>query len=195
VASIRCGNCRGTHESTAEIRACYAAPPAEVIPMATERQVGYLQSLLDSRVKSDLLPDDLDPTTLTKREASEAIDILLKQAYKPKRGWIPDDLPDGRYAILHPETQQPYFYRVATGKESGKRRCQRMVGAPGDFRYLSIRESEIKAVMDMIKQDPATHSQMFGILVGACGVCGSPLTDPDSIERGIGPICARKMEW
>jgi hypothetical protein len=29
---------------------------------------------------------------------------------------------------------------------------------------------------------------------GACGRCGRPLTDPISIERGIGPDCLSKME-
>jgi hypothetical protein len=28
---------------------------------------------------------------------------------------------------------------------------------------------------------------------GSCGYCGRPLTDAESIERGIGPICAGKM--
>lgn len=29
---------------------------------------------------------------------------------------------------------------------------------------------------------------------GACGRCGRPLTDPESIARGIGPECIKKME-
>jgi hypothetical protein len=28
--------------------------------------------------------------------------------------------------------------------------------------------------------------------MGACGRCGRPLTDPESIQRGLGPICASK---
>ena len=28
---------------------------------------------------------------------------------------------------------------------------------------------------------------------GQCGKCGRPLTDPDSIARGIGPECIKKM--
>lgn len=33
----------------------------------------------------------------------------------------------------------------------------------------------------------------FGRLYGACMVCGRTLTDPESIERGIGPICAGRF--
>lgn len=32
----------------------------------------------------------------------------------------------------------------------------------------------------------------YGRRTGACGVCGRTLTDPASIEAGIGPVCARK---
>lgn len=28
---------------------------------------------------------------------------------------------------------------------------------------------------------------------GRCGRCGRPLTDPDSIKSGIGPVCREKM--
>ncbi len=33
----------------------------------------------------------------------------------------------------------------------------------------------------------------FGRLYGVCAHCSAPLTDPESIERGIGPVCARKF--
>lgn len=35
----------------------------------------------------------------------------------------------------------------------------------------------------------------FGDLYGVCFKCGATLTDPESIERGYGPICAAKMGW
>jgi hypothetical protein len=32
----------------------------------------------------------------------------------------------------------------------------------------------------------------YGYLMSSCSICGLPLTDPKSIERGIGPVCAGK---
>lgn len=29
--------------------------------------------------------------------------------------------------------------------------------------------------------------------IGRCGACGRALTTPDSVERGIGPVCAGRM--
>jgi len=33
----------------------------------------------------------------------------------------------------------------------------------------------------------------YGKLAGRCCSCGRELTDDDSIEAGIGPVCARKF--
>ena len=50
-------------------------------------------------------------------------------------------------------------------------------------------------VLDKIAVDPQAASVRYGHEIGACGVCGRTLTDSDSRERGIGPICAAKMGW
>lgn len=39
------------------------------------------------------------------------------------------------------------------------------------------------------------EAKQFGDLYGCCIRCGTVLTDEDSIERGIGPVCAAKMGW
>lgn len=41
--------------------------------------------------------------------------------------------------------------------------------------------------------DPLTAAKKYGKLSGRCCSCGRDLTDPDSIEAGIGPICAGKF--
>lgn len=42
-------------------------------------------------------------------------------------------------------------------------------------------------------QKGSLHPKMAFFHKGKCGVCGRPLTDPASIDRGIGPICAKGM--
>jgi hypothetical protein len=44
-----------------------------------------------------------------------------------------------------------------------------------------------------ILADPRAASAAYGRLVGRCGVCGRPLEDPESVERGIRPVCADKF--
>lgn len=43
--------------------------------------------------------------------------------------------------------------------------------------------------------DPLSAAIRYGKVSGECSCCGRELTDPRSIERGIGPICATKFGW
>ena len=43
-----------------------------------------------------------------------------------------------------------------------------------------------------IEADPERAAVLYGKASGNCSICGRDLTDPESIERGIGPICAGK---
>lgn len=47
----------------------------------------------------------------------------------------------------------------------------------------------IKAALDVIEADPVAALKAHGIATGSCGCCSRELTDPESIARGIGPIC------
>lgn len=33
----------------------------------------------------------------------------------------------------------------------------------------------------------------YGHLHGLCAICGKTLTDPESVQRGIGPVCAKRI--
>lgn len=48
-----------------------------------------------------------------------------------------------------------------------------------------IREQGVKLTLE--------EAASFGHLHGLCAVCGRTLTDPKSVERGIGPVCAGKL--
>ena len=54
---------------------------------------------------------------------------------------------------------------------------------------------EVKAVIMDAASDPLSAAIRYGKVSGSCSCCGRELTDPQSIERGIGPICATKFGW
>jgi hypothetical protein len=195
---IKCGHCGGYHATVDEVKACASATNVAVSePPITERQVSYLTDLVRTRV----IPDDMalikevDITGLTKRHASTAIEILSKQPKAQQGMVIPETIPDGRYAYKHEALNKIVFYRVVTSRDGTHRRVQKVLGSPGDFRYVNVQPGEASNFIDAIKDDPGFASQLFGHAVGACGICGSPLTDPESIRLGIGPICAKKYDW
>jgi len=46
-----------------------------------------------------------------------------------------------------------------------------------------------------VASDPKQAAIAYGQRFGSCAVCGRELTDGDSVDRGIGPICASKYGW
>lgn len=50
----------------------------------------------------------------------------------------------------------------------------------------------LKRIAGMTDDEVAAAMVLYGQEIGACGRCGSSLTDKDSRDRGIGPECARK---
>ena len=54
----------------------------------------------------------------------------------------------------------------------------------------TVRETVLVAA-----NDPISAAIRYGKVSGECSCCGRELTDPRSIERGIGPICADKFGW
>ena len=45
----------------------------------------------------------------------------------------------------------------------------------------------------LIASDPLSAAVAYGRETGCCSICARTLTDPVSVERGIGPICAEKF--
>jgi hypothetical protein len=54
---------------------------------------------------------------------------------------------------------------------------------------------DVKAIIMGAANDPLNAAIRYGKVSGSCSCCGRELTDPKSIEAGIGPICATKFGW
>ena len=46
-----------------------------------------------------------------------------------------------------------------------------------------------------VAADPASAAIAYGKRFGKCSVCARTLTDEESINRGIGPVCATRFGW
>lgn len=64
-----------------------------------------------------------------------------------------------------------------------------------DGRFVASRDCE-PGIADGVQAamvDPLASARYFGKFSGTCSCCGRELTDPASIEAGIGPVCAGKF--
>ena len=136
-------------------------------------------------------------------DAKAAISWLFRQpkvaGTAPAPSGIPtaEVVPAGRYAVATEDgaTNALAFYKVdrpTEGRWAGRVFVKLIVS--DDEQRLSFAAS--KAVLAKIAAVGAeAASAAYGHEIGACGVCSRTLTNDESRERGIGPICAEKMGW
>jgi hypothetical protein len=87
---------------------------------------------------------------------------------------------DGKNAgALYVKEGETYLGKIAGGKLFASRDCS------------SENQERILAVA----ADPEQAAVAYGKRFGQCSVCARELTNEDSINRGIGPICAERFGW
>lgn len=168
---------------------------------ASDKQMDYV---LDVLQKDRRLPveyqvrtrDDLE--RLERDEVSSLITMLKSFPLKNVEGKVTEwTMPAGRYA-LHWEKDGWSFYQVnkpITGRWKGYTFIVRLIGAPGDYRQVQMGRRDREEALAAIQEDPKAAAVDFGRETKTCFRCHSPLTDPDSIARSMGPICAGKVGW
>lgn len=63
----------------------------------------------------------------------------------------------------------------------------------GKFLCTSDCDAATTAKVSHLIADPLAAIKAHGIETGTCCMCGLELTDPESIARGIGPICMERL--
>jgi hypothetical protein len=68
------------------------------------------------------------------------------------------------------------------------------IGKVTDGRFFGTREAteEHKTALSVIAESPRDAAIRYGRRTGSCACCGRVLSNHQSIELGIGPICAEK---
>lgn len=112
-------------------------------------------------------------------------------------------LPEGRhyYAVLN-DSDEWTFLRI-TRTERGWTYVDQIVG--GGYEGFAERAQPrgrvnaqgqytgtFASLYRKVVEAPEEAMVAFGHHIGACGYCGRQLTDAESIELGIGPVCRRK---
>jgi len=161
---------------------------------ASGKQQDFLCSLLDGRVHdidAEATTDLMADRKLSKKAASALIDILLKCPRAPKPGAAPkvnaQDVAEGYYQ-LGADFVVVKFNRAGTNKYA--MRMATSDGANATWQYEA-------GLITKVARDgtPLTleAAKAFGKLYGVCCICARVLTNPVSIEAGIGPICGGRL--
>lgn len=73
------------------------------------------------------------------------------------------------------------YYGEDRGRKFGRQK-------PGEL-YYGEHADRLTAVL----ADPIAAAAQYGKVSGRCGICDKPLEVEDSVERGIGPVCYRRL--
>lgn len=79
-----------------------------------------------------------------------------------------------------------FLYVKNDGEYAGK------ISAEGKFFKIKEAPESVESELQAVAADPMGKLTEHGRVTGNCSCCGRELTRKDSIERGIGPICAEK---
>lgn len=102
-------------------------------------------------------------------------------------------VPSGRYAIGEGDSLRFYHINKHTeGRWAGYVFVEYQAGSET---WPLRNRLERERILVEIGKDPRAASIRYGHEIGACGVCGRTLTNPESIAAGIGPVCAGKAGW
>lgn len=153
---------------------------------ATEKQIAFINRLQEERViDSELMRISRDvwrAGSFTKEYASALIDEMMKSP-KAKAARQPI-VQAGIYE------NDGHLYRVYFGQQSGKMLVKSVELDEGvEYRYLGA------AARVLPKDARRLTVEEVGSLGKAwdhCLCCGRRLDDPESVDRGIGPVCAKR---
>ncbi len=164
---------------------------------ATPGQVDYLRSLWARKMKRETELDAVFEEKLSTFSFDTAKKMIdqLKQLADVVAPVVPQ-LAEGMYR--DPESGQ--VYKVQKSRESGKLYAKELVRLDEpvikrdkemthDFVFVSGAIMRIKPEWRMTLEEARTWGQE----TGTCCNCGALLTDPVSVEAGIGPKCAGRI--
>jgi hypothetical protein len=164
---------------------------------ASDKQMAFLRSLISQRDYYSLVEADRrkvdwinssDDHRPTSKGASELIETLKGTSYAPKSEQPKSvDLEMGMY-----RKADGTMYRVYQGRESGRMLAKRLVPDGNDgweFEYAGMAPRFVTADERMSLDE----AKAWGAQFGTCCVCAALLTDPESVARGIGPVCGSRV--
>lgn len=213
---IMCGNCKHHHPTVAQVRACHQGAPADKVsqsasqvvsqaasramygaqpePLASKRQRSFIHSLSSERgVDRGTVEDMLNG--LTMRQASAKIKELLAT---PKTTEVVEKItmpkvPEGHYSVIIDGETKFFKVEAPTDGQWAGRIFLKIQASDAEY---PVKNPTTKAqVLALIAANPKEAMLLYGRQLGHCGHCGRTLTNEESREYGIGPICRGKMGW
>jgi hypothetical protein len=175
--------------------------------MASTPQVDYVMDLLGRKEWPDTL-NRADVENMPRAQVSKLIDALKAAPDRPVAA--AEGLEAGMYII---DGDQPRYLRVYNGQRSGRLLVKELhfieehksseedisKGLPEtweewSYKYISSAAKFFRGRTDYRKMT-VEEAKQFGRTSHSCCRCARRLDVPESVDAGIGPVCAGKEGW
>jgi hypothetical protein len=199
----------GSYEETGHAIAAAQRPVGSVAPVsrvfidqATDKAIKYLADLwLERSNKATRDQVVAWAKTADRRVVSDKIDWLKTQPKLTISDNLAAHLADdddavaaGRYAVTG-DNGQTVFLKVDRPTE-GPYAGQTFVRLQVSDEYRNVGNAARTTLLNKIlAAGPKDAMLRYGRELGSCGHCGRTLTNEESREAGIGPVCRGKMGW
>jgi Family of unknown function (DUF6011) len=155
---------------------------ARLAGLDTKRVSNIIQALLDCPDKPKQAPTPVEVAT-------NVATTTTATSEQP----VPEP---GYFFIVDPTDDVEKFFRVNKGRAGTRWENYTFLSVQAsDYFYPIKSHTHRDAVYAEILKDPVNAMNEYGIRLGRCGVCNRTLTDRDSRLRGIGPICAARLDF
>lgn len=161
----------------------------------TDAQVRFVKKLVNERVTAMLDDDPNDVLTAVmtdsgqadRAEVSKLIDSMMKL---PKRSKPAVQVAELGYYLVDGER----LFVVTESKDGKRRYAKRLTFTEFGRAAWAYAPGAVQALVERnIPKLTVEEAGILGRRHGVCVVCGRQLTNPESVEAGIGPICAGRL--
>lgn len=172
------------------------------VALMTDKQRVSLEREIPRRQVTNPIVDGVvvrlaDGRKISRITASKALDLLFAAPFKPREITVTQvtdiEVPSGRYAIEVDGVVK--FYKVNHPTE-GRWAGRTFVDTQASDDYYPVKNPAVRnSILKAIAADIQTALQRYGQELGTCGYCGHTLTDEQSRDRGIGPVCWGRLGY
>jgi Family of unknown function (DUF6011) len=177
--AVRCGNCKTTHASSVEVRACYGHGVDGMV-----RQM----YLINRELEINSLPSQRSESSGSNGKSRSSIRL--------------DHIPEGRYAVQVEGSELRFVHVDRPDEGKWENYIFVAVRASDDMHKLGSvnprygtyygKAHDLVAALAALrtKEEQDQARIRYGLEIGVCGFCGRTLTKGRSREVGYGKICA-----
>lgn len=156
---------------------------------ATAKQVALIERLEKER-EVPWAPAQVNEAMRTVKGASGYIEAL----FAAERRVSATAGPDATYAAGMYVAPDGRIFRAYLGQQSGQILSKEVVGSVEEGYSLEYRGMAAKHIPAGSRRMTLEEAKVWGKATGSCVKCGRRLDVPESVDAGIGPVCAGK-EW